>query len=115
MAKTSIPDSWVTKPHPTHPMGKWFSDIRCPGSTERYYEVRVCTACGEEELRGNAHILGEGNALTRPCRNTAEGRELLRQERVAHALKHATDAEIQAELARRASRQQHETEEQRGQ
>lgn len=109
MDKPSVPGSWM-KPHPTHPMGEWFSDVRCPGSTERFYDVRACTACGEEELRGNAHILGEGNALTRPCSGTAEGCELLRQERVAHALKRATDAEIQAELTRRATCQQRETE-----
>ena len=52
-------------PHPSHVMGEWSTEIRCPGSTPRFYGVRRCIKCGEEELSHPAgHFLSE---LLREC------------------------------------------------
>lgn len=41
----------IRKPHPSHKMSEWRSEIRCPGATERFYSVRDCSECGMEEMR----------------------------------------------------------------
>ena len=47
-----------TVPHPSHDMGEWRSEIRCPGDEPRFYGVRSCKKCGEEELEHSAgHFL----------------------------------------------------------
>jgi DnaJ-class molecular chaperone len=54
------------QPHPTHQMTAWRSEIRCPGDTPRFYGVRECVNCGEEEMQHAAgHFL---NQLGFPCK-----------------------------------------------
>lgn len=38
-------------PHPSHKMTDWQSEIRCPCDTPRFYSVRTCSVCGQEEMR----------------------------------------------------------------
>ena len=38
-------------PHPSHRMSKWEIEVRCPCSTPRFYRVRHCQRCGEEEAK----------------------------------------------------------------
>jgi hypothetical protein len=48
----------INVPHPSHKMSTWRSEIRCPGNTARFYGVRECEFCGEEELQHPAgHFL----------------------------------------------------------
>lgn len=56
--------------HPSHRMGKEFSDVRTPAGTPRFYGVRQCIACKGEEI---AHPAGAftDDELARPC--TAAG------------------------------------------
>jgi hypothetical protein len=47
-------------------MTKWETDIRAPAGTPRFYGVRRCRRCGEEEAKHPAgHFLGN---LERKCR-----------------------------------------------
>ena len=56
------------RPHPTHQMTVWRTEIRCPGDEPRFYGVRECTNCGEEEMQHAAgHFL---NQLGFPCKET---------------------------------------------
>jgi hypothetical protein len=56
------------KPHPSHRMGAWTTEIRCPGSEPRFYGVRKCKRCGYEELSHPAgHFIEE---LRQPCGTT---------------------------------------------
>ena len=56
----------TTVPHPSHKMGKWHTEIRCPADTPRFYGVRECKKCGEEEMSHLAgHFLRE---LLSPCK-----------------------------------------------
>lgn len=58
----------VYLPHPSHKMTKERCEIRCPGSEPRFYGVRDCENCGEEELTHPAgHFLGR---LGYPCSET---------------------------------------------
>ena len=52
-------------PDPSHIMTEWRTEIRCPGSTPRFYGVRNCKNCGEEELKHPAGHFMEG--LIGPC------------------------------------------------
>ena len=47
-------------PHPSHKMSEWRTEIRCPGSEPRFYGVRDCENCGEEELEHAAGHFLEG-------------------------------------------------------
>ena len=55
-----------TKPHPTHAMGEPRTEIRCPGSTPRFYTVRACAVC-QAEMMGHAAGFFMHPALTAPC------------------------------------------------
>ncbi len=52
--------------HPSHKIGKEFTDIRCPASTPRFYGVRQCTVCKAETI---GHPAGQFTSeyLTEPC------------------------------------------------
>ena len=52
------------KPHPSHKMSKWETTILAPSGTERFYRIRHCTKCHEEEWKGNGHFL---HGLGKPC------------------------------------------------
>lgn len=39
----------VKVPHPSHKMSKWRTEILAPAGTPRFYGVRNCKVCGEEE------------------------------------------------------------------
>ena len=52
-------------PDETHVMSEWRTEVRCPGDTPRFYGVRNCVNCGEEELQHPAgHFFGK---LLKPC------------------------------------------------
>lgn len=42
--------------HPSHRMGKSYSDVRAPAGTPRFYSVRQCKGCGAEEIE---HAAGQ--------------------------------------------------------
>jgi len=52
--------------HPSHRMGRPFTDVRAPAGTARFYGVRQCKACGAEEIE---HAAGQftDDALVKPC------------------------------------------------
>ena len=53
------------KPHSSHKMSKWYCDVRAPAGTPRFYSVRECKKCGEEEIKHPAgHFVNE---LIKPC------------------------------------------------
>lgn len=55
-----------TVPDASHRMTKWRTEVRCPESTLRFYGVRNCSKCGEEEWSYPAgHFL---NGLARACK-----------------------------------------------
>lgn len=58
------------RPHPSHEMTDFKSEIRCPGSEPRFYSVRECKACGQEEMRHAAGHFME--RLGYPCPANAE-------------------------------------------
>ena len=47
------------KIHPSHKLGKEYIDIRCPGSTPRFYGVRQCELCGAEVIEHPAGLFIE--------------------------------------------------------
>lgn len=52
-------------PHESHKMTRWRTDIRSPLGTPRFYRVRRCKVCHEEETRHPAgHFIEE---LEKPC------------------------------------------------
>ena len=52
-------------PHPSHKMTIWRCEIRCPCDEPRFYGVRNCKLCGEEELEHPAgHFM---NRLEEEC------------------------------------------------
>ena len=53
--------------HPSHRMGKIFTDVCAPAGTPRFYGVRRCKGCNGEEI---AHAAGQFTAddLVAPCR-----------------------------------------------
>lgn len=56
-------------PDPSHKMTEWRTEVRCPGSTPRFYGVRNCTECGEEELEHPAgHFMNDLESRC-PCAN----------------------------------------------
>lgn len=56
----------IDVPDSTHKMSEWHTEIRCPGDEPRFYGVRECLLCGEEELKHPAgHFFGR---LLEPCR-----------------------------------------------
>jgi len=53
------------KPHPSHRMTRWTTDVRAPAGTPRFYSVRKCRKCEGEEMKHNAgHFIEE---LCKPC------------------------------------------------
>jgi len=44
------------KIHPSHKLGEEHCEIRCPGSTPRFYGVRVCELCGAEVIEHPAGL-----------------------------------------------------------
>jgi len=63
----------LSAPHPSHKMSKRRTEIRCPGSTERFYSVRHCIKCGREELEHAAgHFL---NGLDFPCKGIKDANQ----------------------------------------
>lgn len=53
-------------PDPTHEMSEWGTEVRSPCGTARFYGVRHCVKCGEEELE---HAAGHFfNRLLEPCK-----------------------------------------------
>ena len=52
--------------HTSHRMGKWFSDVRSPAGTPRFYGIRQCKDCKAEEIR---HAAGQftDDDLGKPC------------------------------------------------
>jgi hypothetical protein len=40
--------------HPSHKLDKPYSDIRCPGSTPRFYTVVKCKNCDAEYIEHSA-------------------------------------------------------------
>lgn len=55
----------TTAPHRSHRMVRWETDIRAPAGTPRFYRVRSCTRCGEEEaIHAAGHFRGR---LDEPC------------------------------------------------
>jgi len=55
----------VDVPDITHKMSEWKTEVRCPADTPRFYAVRYCIRCGEEELKHPAgHFSGN---LLKPC------------------------------------------------
>ncbi len=60
----------VKVPHPSHDMTEWRTEARAPAGTLRWYGVRECKACGEEEMDHPAgHFLG---CLGYPCKGGGE-------------------------------------------
>lgn len=59
-------EQWKNNIHPTHKMGEWYTDIRCPASTERFYSCRECLKCGYEQMY---HAAGKfkDSELLREC------------------------------------------------
>ena len=56
----------IDVPDPTHKMSEWRTEVRCPCDTPRFYGVRECELCGEEEMKHPAgHFF---NKLLRPCK-----------------------------------------------
>jgi hypothetical protein len=39
---------WLDSVHESHVMTDWYTDVRCPGSTPRFYGVRECVNCQYE-------------------------------------------------------------------
>jgi len=62
----SGPGKKLIKPHPSHRMGKWYTDVRCPASTSRFYTIRECKKCGYEQFIHNAGRFSD-KELTRGC------------------------------------------------
>lgn len=62
-------------PHPTHKMSEWHTEVLAPCGEPRFYSVRECLACGEEEWQHAAgHFL---HNLEMECRLPApQGRVL---------------------------------------
>jgi len=52
--------------HASHRMSKFFTDVRAPAGTERFYSVRQCRGCKAEEI---VHAAGQftDDALVKPC------------------------------------------------
>lgn len=52
--------------HASHRMGRWFTDVRAPAGTPRFYGVRRCKGCGAEEIE---HAAGQftDEDLGKPC------------------------------------------------
>lgn len=50
-----------------HMMGKFYTDVRAPAGTPRFYGVRECKGCGAEEIE---HAAGQftDDDLGKPCR-----------------------------------------------
>jgi hypothetical protein len=60
----------VKMPHPSHKMTKWESEILAPCGEPRFYSVRHCEVCKEEEWEHTAgHFL---HRLGYPCRGRKE-------------------------------------------
>lgn len=56
----------TTAPHRTHRMTRWETAVRAPAGTPRFYRVRSCKRCGEEEA---IHVAGHfRGGLDKPCR-----------------------------------------------
>ena len=53
--------------HVSHLMGKFYTDVRAPAGTPRFYGVRECKGCGAEEIE---HAAGQftDDDLGKPCR-----------------------------------------------
>lgn len=53
--------------HVSHHMGKFYTDVRAPAGTSRFYGVRECKGCGAEEIE---HAAGQftDDDLGKPCR-----------------------------------------------
>jgi hypothetical protein len=49
------------KIHSSHELGKEYIDIRCPGSTPRFYGVRECKLCGVEMIEHPAGLFIDEN------------------------------------------------------
>lgn len=55
----------VKIPHPSHKMSGWKEEILAPAGTPRFYAVRKCELCEEEEWKHSAgHFL---HRLSYPC------------------------------------------------
>lgn len=52
--------------HASHRMGAWFSDVRAPAGTPRFYDVRQCSGCGAEEIMHTAGQFTDDD-LVKPC------------------------------------------------
>ena len=57
---------WLDSVHESHDMNDWYSDIRAPSGTERFYSVRQCKNCEGEQAE---HPAGQfmDNHLTHKC------------------------------------------------
>lgn len=47
-------------PHPSHSLTKWVNEVRAPAGEPRFYDVRHCRRCMQEELRHPAGHFVEG-------------------------------------------------------
>lgn len=61
MYVSEVTDSW--QPHSSHKMGEWYSDIRAPAGTPRFYSVRKCIVCGAEQISHPAGRFADDDLL----------------------------------------------------
>lgn len=65
---------WLNSVHESHVMTDWRTEIRCPGSTPRFYGVRNCKKCEGEQLQHPAGKFMDGSLKTK-CNITGEENE----------------------------------------
>ena len=56
----------IVDPHPSHKMTEWYTDVRSPCGTPRFYGVRECKLCGAEQAEHPAGKFSD-DELVEPC------------------------------------------------
>jgi len=59
-------EHWKTDIHPSHKMIDWYTDIRSPVGTARFYSCRECEVCGYEQSYAAAGRFKD-HQLTEKC------------------------------------------------
>jgi len=59
-------DDYLKSVHPSHDMTDWYSEIKCPCNTERFYKTRKCKKCeGEQYYHPAGRFIDP--ELEKPC------------------------------------------------
>ena len=59
-------EAWKDNVHSSHEMGDWFTDIRAPVGTPRFYGCQECKKCGAEHIYHSAGRFKDKELLY-PC------------------------------------------------